>query len=106
MNAETQANAYLRLIKIGIALSAERDLDSLLENILLEAKSMANADAGTVYLATATDALKFSIVLNDTLGISQGGKQGDPINLPEIPLYQENGEANLKNIASCAVHRS
>lgn len=101
MNAETQANAYLRLIKIGIALSAERDLDSL-----LEAKSMANADAGTVYLATATEALKFSIVLNDTLGISQGGKQGDPINLPEIPLYQENGEANLKNIASCAVHRS
>ncbi|MBL6692130.1 MAG: sensor domain-containing diguanylate cyclase [Pseudomonadales bacterium] len=87
-------------------MSAERDLDNLLENILLEAKSMANADAGTVYLATATDALRFSIVLNDTLGISQGGKQGDPINLPEIPLFQENGDANLKNIASCAVHRS
>jgi diguanylate cyclase (GGDEF)-like protein len=87
-------------------LSAERDLDNLLENILLEAKSMANADAGTVYLVTATDALRFSIVLNDTLGISQGGKQGDPINLPEIPLFQENGDANLKNIASCAVHRS
>lgn len=87
-------------------MSAERDLDNLLENILLEAKSMANADAGTVYLVTATDALRFSIVLNDTLGISQGGKQGDPINLPEIPLFQENGDANLKNIASCAVHRS
>ncbi|MBO6556242.1 MAG: sensor domain-containing diguanylate cyclase [Pseudomonadales bacterium] len=106
MNGEAQTNAYLRLIKIGIALSAERDLDSLLENILLEAKGMANADAGTVYLATANHALQFSIVVNDTLGISQGGKRGDPINLPEIPLYLDNGDANLQNIASSAVHRS
>lgn len=102
---KTQENAYLRLIKIGIALSAERDLDSLLESILLEAKSMANADAGTVYLATATDELKFSIVLNDTLEIKQGGKEGDPINLPDLPLYLDNGDANLKNIATSAVHR-
>lgn len=106
MNGEAQENTYLRLIKVGIALSAERDLDSLLEHILLEAKSMADADAGTVYLTTAVDTLKFSILLNDTLGIAQGGKKGEPINLPDIPLYQDNGDANLKNIASSAVHRS
>ena len=41
---EAQASAYRRLIDIGLALSAEKNLDSLLEHILLEAKSMANAD--------------------------------------------------------------
>ncbi len=105
MNSMTQANDYLRLIKIGIALSAEKDLDSLLQHILLEAKSMANADAGTMYLHTGKDALKFSIVLNDTLSIAQGGNTGEPIDLPDIPLLQEDGSPNLANIASSAVHR-
>lgn len=39
-----------RLATIGIALSAEKDLGGLLEMILLEAKAIANADGGTIYL--------------------------------------------------------
>jgi HD-GYP domain-containing protein (c-di-GMP phosphodiesterase class II) len=39
-----------RLATIGIALSAEKDLNGLLEMILLEAKAIANADGGTIYL--------------------------------------------------------
>lgn len=39
-----------RLATIGIALSAEKDLDDLLEMILLEAKAIANADGGTIYM--------------------------------------------------------
>ncbi|MSP81371.1 MAG: GAF domain-containing protein [Alphaproteobacteria bacterium] len=39
-----------RLATIGIALSAEKNLDDLLEMILLEAKAIANADGGTIYL--------------------------------------------------------
>ena len=66
-------NAYQRLIQIGIALSAEKDIDSLLDRILNEAKSMANADAGTLYLKTNKDSLAFAIVVNDMLNITQGG---------------------------------
>ena len=64
---------YRRLIAIGRALSAVNDIDSLLERILREAKSMVNADAGTLYLRTPENTLSFAIVLNDTLGIAQGG---------------------------------
>ena len=41
---------FKRLTEIGIALSAEKDLDRLLEMILVEAKRIANADGGTIYL--------------------------------------------------------
>ncbi|HKI74464.1 MAG TPA: sensor domain-containing diguanylate cyclase [Pseudomonadales bacterium] len=91
---------YRRLIDIGRALSAEKNIDNLLERILQEAKSMANADAGTLYLRTNYHALQFAIVLNDTLKIHQGGKSGTPVSLPDIPLVLEDGEPNLKNIAT------
>ena len=96
------AKAYRRLIEIGRALSAEKDIDSLLESILREAKSMVNADAGTLYLATRHKTLQFAIVLNDTLNIAQGGKSGVAVSLPDVPLVNADGEPNLGNIASRA----
>ncbi|MFQ5783708.1 MAG: HD domain-containing phosphohydrolase, partial [Alphaproteobacteria bacterium] len=41
---------YQKLVEIGVALSAEKNLDRLLEIILIEAKNIANADGGTIYL--------------------------------------------------------
>lgn len=105
MSDSNLASQYKRLIKVGIALSAEKDLDSLLEHILLEAKSITRADGGTMYLTTANESLKFTILLNDTLDIAQGGQRGEPITLPEIPLHDDEGAPNLANIASSAVHR-
>ena len=104
MNGKAEENAYLRLIENGIALSADRNLDGLLEHILLEAKSMTNADAGSIYLNTGEYSLRFTIVLNDTLAIAQGGKSGAPITLPEISLLAEDGSPNLANIASRVAH--
>lgn len=98
----SDATDYRRLIDIGRALSAERDIDSLMERILREAKSMVNADAGTLYLVTAERALQFTIVLNDTLSIAQGGKTGTPVSLPEVPLRLDDDSPNLRNIASRA----
>ena len=63
MNNISNPNAYRRLIDIGIALSAEGQIDSLLERILREAKDLANADAGTLYLVTRRNSLRFTIVL-------------------------------------------
>ena len=94
------SDPYRRLIDIGRALSAEKNIESLLERILTEAKSMVHADAGTLYLVTTHDALQFAIVLNDKLHIYEGGKSGVPVSLPEIPLTLENGEPNLRNIAT------
>jgi diguanylate cyclase (GGDEF)-like protein len=98
-------NACLRLIEIGKALSVEQNLDHLLKHILREAKSLATADAGTIYLNSDKTSLKFSIVLNDTLSGSQKSQGSGAMYLPDIPLYNENGLPNFNNIASSAVHR-
>ncbi|MHC8508749.1 MAG: HD domain-containing phosphohydrolase [Rhodospirillales bacterium] len=92
---------YKRLVDIGIALSLERDLDALMETILLEAKEITNADGGTVYLRTPDDKLKFQIVRTDSLDIAMGGTSGNQVNFPAVPMYDaENGEPNYGNVAS------
>ena len=62
-----------QLNEIGAALSSERDIDCLLEKILLAAKAITHADGGTLYRLTENrKALRFEIVHNDTLGIALG----------------------------------
>ena len=102
MSRETESNAYQRLIGIGLALSAEKEINSLLERILKEAKSLANADAGSLYLKNRDETLGFAIVLNDTLNLFQGGVDGAPVSLPDVPLVTEAGEKNMTNIVSRA----
>jgi HD-GYP domain-containing protein (c-di-GMP phosphodiesterase class II) len=61
-----------------------KDLDSLLEHILWEARHFVNADAGTLYL-TSGDKLYFSYVQNDTLrpqGSNQNKYLGGNLSLP------------------------
>ena len=109
---------YARLIEIGIALSAERNHHRLLENILLEAKKMCNADGGTLYLCgnmveregepepvfePEADGrfMKFEIMRTDSLGIAKGGTTGEDIPFPPISVYNpETGEPNHQNVAS------
>ncbi len=90
------------LHRIGIALSAEKNKDRLLETILLEAKKLCHADGGTLYLRDG-DELRFAIMRTDSLGIALGGTTGKPIELPSIRLYDaETGEPNRSNVATCA----
>ncbi|HEY9595968.1 MAG TPA: HD domain-containing phosphohydrolase [Spirochaetia bacterium] len=56
----------LKLFRTIESLYRVRDLDSLLESVLSEARRFVNADAGTVYLATR-GSLYFTFVQNDTL---------------------------------------
>lgn len=109
---------YAKLIEIGIALSAERNHHRLLENILLEAKALCNADGGTLYLCghmvrrededdevfeAEADGkfMKFEIMRTDSLGIAKGGTTGEDIPFPPISVYDlETGEPNHKNVAS------
>ena len=64
------------ILPLGIALSSEDNLDRLLERILLEAKSFCNADAGTLYLLTEDDRLRFAIMRSDALNMAVGGTTG------------------------------
>ncbi|MDX1571271.1 MAG: HD domain-containing phosphohydrolase [Xanthomonadales bacterium] len=93
---------FKRLIKVGIALSAEKDLDTLMEMILLEAKDLAHADGGTVYRRTKEDKLQFEIIRNDTLGMARGGTTGEQIDIPPVEMYLEDGTPNESQIVSYA----
>ena len=72
------------LYKVGIALSAEKNRDRLMETILMEAKSLCHADGGTLYIREE-DELKFAIMRTDSLNIALGGTTGSSIDLPPLP---------------------
>ena len=99
--SEKLADDLIRVIlPIGIALSAEKDLDRLLESILIQAKSVCNADGGSLYLPEG-NRLKSTIMRNDSLNISMGGATGEKMPSLIVPLYEETTRApNYHNIAS------
>jgi HD-GYP domain-containing protein (c-di-GMP phosphodiesterase class II) len=92
-----------QLNEIGAALSSEREIGRLLEKILLAAKTITQADGGTLYRVTEDrHALRFEIVHNDTLGIALGGTSGTAIDFPDLPLMTPRGEPNNSLVAVCA----
>jgi len=101
--AGQKATSFERLIEVGIALSAERDTNRLMEKILLEAKDLSNADGGTLYLRTEDNNLKFEIMRTDSLKIALGGTTGKVITFPPVRLRDPaTGKENRSNVASCA----
>ncbi|MDP2805951.1 MAG: GAF domain-containing protein, partial [Gallionellaceae bacterium] len=93
------------LNQIGAALSNEKNIDKLLEDILLAAKKITNADAGTLYLVDPDkQVLTFEILRNDSLKVQKGGTTGEKITFYPIPLYV-NGEPNLAMVVSYSVLR-
>jgi len=82
------------LADIGLSLSKEKNMSVLLENILLEAKRIANADGGTLYMKTKDNKLRFEIMMTDSLNIHLGGTSGKEISFYPIKLYNDEGEPN------------
>ncbi|MBI4194255.1 MAG: GAF domain-containing protein, partial [Betaproteobacteria bacterium] len=95
---------FEQLNQIGIALSAERDIDKLLETILVAAKNITSADGGTLYRMTDEKTLKFEIMRNDTLGIAMGGTSGVAIPFFPVRLFDDEGRPNHSMVAAYAVH--
>jgi len=90
------------ILPIGIALSAEKNFDKLLESILIQAKSVCNAHGGTLYLQE-DNRLSFTIVRNDSLNIAMGGTTNNAVPYRPVPLYEATtGNPNYHNIASYA----
>jgi len=94
-----------QLNDIGASLSAERDINRLLESILLAAKAITRADGGTLYLLTEEDGtkrLKFEIMRTHSLNIAMGGTTGTPIPFYPIHLYSKDGKPNNQMVAAFA----
>ncbi|HYN35965.1 MAG TPA: GAF domain-containing protein, partial [Actinomycetota bacterium] len=92
------------LNRVGIALSREKDINRLLETILLAAKTITHADAGTLY-RLEEGKLRFEIIRTDSLGLSLGGTTGRPIHLDPIPLFDEVGKPNETMVVAYAALR-
>jgi len=98
------------LVAIGIALSAEKRLDNLLDLMLdlivQEAMSFTNAEGGALYTVDSNRRhLDFAIIQNRTLNIRMGGT-GTDITWPPVPLYDASGRANRANVSAyCALVR-
>jgi len=95
-------NQISNMSAIGLALSKEKDMDKLLEMILLEAKRISNADGGTLYMMTDDQRLKFSIMITDSLNIHMGGTSGKEIPFYPVKLYMDDGQPNKTMIAANA----
>ncbi|MDO7634829.1 MAG: hypothetical protein MUQ60_02805, partial [Porticoccaceae bacterium] len=74
---ELDINAYRRLIAIGSALSEEKDIHDLLAQILREAKLMAGAAAGCLYLRTELGTLEAVVAASETLHDTLNSFKGD-----------------------------
>jgi HD-GYP domain-containing protein (c-di-GMP phosphodiesterase class II) len=93
-----------QLLGIGIALSKERDINKLLETILVAAKDITNADGGTLYRMTDENTLKFEILRNDTLNTAMGGTTGVEIPFYPIHLFDKEGKPIHSMVVAYAVH--
>ena len=96
---DNQLRLLRKVIPIGVALSAEKDFNRLLETLVVEAQSVTHADAGTLYLLE-DNLLKFVILRNISLDLAMGGTSGNPISFYPVKLYNDDGSENRSNIAS------
>ncbi|MFQ6677021.1 MAG: HD domain-containing phosphohydrolase [Fidelibacterota bacterium] len=85
---------------IGLSLSKEKDMNVLLEKILLEARRITIADGGTLYMMTNNKQLRFEIMMTDSLNFHMGGTSGKDIPFYPIKLYNDDGEPNETMIAA------
>ncbi|NOX09318.1 MAG: GAF domain-containing protein [Gammaproteobacteria bacterium] len=99
-------NKIEKLNAIGIALSSEKDLKKLMENILVAAKSITNADGGTLYSMTEDKTLKFEIIHTDSLQFSMGGTSDNPIPFADLETHNEENRPNNHLIACCCANNN
>jgi len=90
-----------QLNAIGASLSAERDINRLLEAILTAAKTITRADGGTLYRVTEEKSLRFEIVRTSSLKYYLGGSTGNPVPFYPIQLYKD-GKPNQTMVAAQA----
>ena len=89
-----------KLTRIGVALSAERNIGRLFEMIVEQAREFTHADGGTLYIASDDEAeLQFAIVQTETLNVRMGGTGGQ-ITWKPVQLRNPDGTPNHGNVSA------
>jgi len=103
MNQKNSLNKdnIINILEINDKISHIKDIDSLMDRVLYEARAIADADAGSIYL-TSGDKLSFEYVQNDTLMKEDRSsnkyiysKQEIPIDNESIAGYAASNKASL-----------
>ncbi len=108
-DGQTPADDLIRrladLNEIGIALSREKDLNRLLEAILVAAMRITRADGGTLYRRPASDkdTLNFEIVRTESLKLALGGTTGTKAPFGPIRLHDDAGHENTSMVVAYSV---
>lgn len=90
--------------KLLETLASEPTSARLLQRIVDEAMAITHADGGTLYLFRDQEGpprLEFALLHNSSLGVALGG-EGQPIDLPPIALYRDDGSENHHHVAAHA----
>ncbi len=91
------------LNSIGVSLSKEKDITRLLEKILIAAKSITNADGGTLYRINDEGDCQFEIMRTDSLNIAMGGTTGVAIPFYPIHVIGPDGRPNNSMVVAYSV---
>ena len=103
-NKNSHSGNLKKLIDIGRALSREKNINILLERILIEARKISNSDGGTLYLMTDDDRLSFKILHTESKNLFLGGSHGNvPDTFYPVKLYID-GKPNMNSVSAvCAL---
>ena len=93
------------LNQIGISLSAEKKTNAVLNQIIIGAQKLTNADGSSIYLLK-DNKLYFCLVHNTSLNIHIDDSQKLNEKFQPINLYDENGQPNLRNVVTAAVNQN
>ena len=94
-----------RLNEIGLSLSREDDTNVIFELIMEEARHITHADGRTLYMKSDDgESMRFEIVRTDSMDTLMGGTSGVEITWPLMPLFNEDGEPNHKNVVCYVAH--
>ena len=77
-----------KILDTGIALSKEKDRNKLLDMILDKSMEITNCDGGTLYILREGK-LHFHVMKTISMNVDKG-KNGEVIDLPPVPLKEEN----------------
>ncbi|NIM14936.1 MAG: HD domain-containing protein [Candidatus Aminicenantes bacterium] len=88
MSYQLNKDKIIDILKANENLSHIKDVDSLLDHVLYEARTITNADAGSIYLKKG-EKLSFEYVQNDTLMKKDSSSNKHIYKKQEIPINNE-----------------
>jgi FixJ family two-component response regulator len=90
------------ILPIAAAMAQNPPPIQVLEMILVEGMRVTNCEAGSIYVRTNDERLRFVLVRNEKLGLNMGGSAGRPIEFEPLRLYTEAGQPNARFVANYA----